>query len=265
MSSSIKTRLSNSYLIGEVFGTLFFGLTIDRLGRRSGTVIATLFLILGITLATSSYGKDRLGMFWMMILARGVAGFGAGGEYPSSGTGAAEASDGTDQVRKRRGILVALATDFSVSLGFVGAGFVSLIVIACYQQKPTDGVWRICFGIGVIVSLSCIIIDFTNGLYQLPLINLVFRIRMADSKQYQKYAMKSKVPYFHALKLYWKPMLGTCELHYHHYDHLRTDQTKHWHGSVTTSWHTLSPFSPRPLSASCTQGILSLKILDMAL
>jgi MFS family permease len=131
---------------------LFFGVIIDRLGRRTGIVFATIFLILGIVLATASHGKDQLGMFWMMIVARGIAGFGAGGEYPTCGTSSAEASDESLRVRKWRGILVALATDFSIDLGFVGAGIVALIVLACYHEKPSEGVWRVCFGLGIVVS-----------------------------------------------------------------------------------------------------------------
>jgi MFS family permease len=61
ISSSIKTRLSNSYLIGEIFGMLAFGSIIDRLGRRTGIVFATIFLILGIILAAASHGKSDLG------------------------------------------------------------------------------------------------------------------------------------------------------------------------------------------------------------
>lgn len=75
MSSIIKTRLSNAYLIGEIFGMLFFGFVIDRIGRRTGIVFATLFLVLGIVLATAAHGNSQLGMFWMMIIGRGVAGF----------------------------------------------------------------------------------------------------------------------------------------------------------------------------------------------
>jgi MFS family permease len=55
-------------------------------------------------------------MFWMMIVARGVAGFGAGGEYPVCATSATEAADETAQLRKRRGFLVAATTDFAVDL-----------------------------------------------------------------------------------------------------------------------------------------------------
>ncbi|KFY33666.1 hypothetical protein V494_07426 [Pseudogymnoascus sp. VKM F-4513 (FW-928)] len=193
ISSTIKTRLSNSYLIGEIFGMLFFGVLIDKAGRRTGIFFATIFLIIGIVLATASHGKDQLGLFWMMIVARGIAGFGAGGEYPVCATSAAEASDETLQVRRRRGFLVALSTDFAVDLGFVFAGIVALIVLACYNQKSTEGVWRVCFGLGIV----------------LPIAVVFYRLRMANSTQFRKHAIKTNIPYIHALKLYWKPMLGT--------------------------------------------------------
>ena len=61
MSHIIKARLSNSYLIGEIFGMLFFGVLIDRIGRRTGVVTATAFLILGIVLATAAHGTTQLG------------------------------------------------------------------------------------------------------------------------------------------------------------------------------------------------------------
>lgn len=78
-TSIVKTRISNAYLIGEIFGMLFFGYAIDRLGRRTGIVFATLFLVLGIILAAAAHGKTELGMFWMIIVGRGVSGFGVGG------------------------------------------------------------------------------------------------------------------------------------------------------------------------------------------
>ena len=95
--------------------------------------------------------------------------------------------------RKKRGILVALATDFSIDLGFVVAGVVALIVLAAYDERTSSGVWRVCFGLGFV----------------LPAILLFFRLRMIDSTQYRKHAMKKKIPYGLVLKRYWKPMLGT--------------------------------------------------------
>ncbi|KAM0193062.1 hypothetical protein ACHAPI_008011 [Fusarium lateritium] len=180
-------------LIGEFLDMLFFGYAIDRLGRRTGIVFATLFLVLGIILATAAHGKTELGMFWMMIVGRGVAGFGAGGEYPTCGTGSTEASDETSFVRRRRGLLVAAATDFSIDLGFFMAGVIVLIVLAAYHQHVGDGVWRINFGIGFI----------------LPVALLFLRLRQLDSTQYKKHAIKQDIPYLHVIKRYWKPMLGT--------------------------------------------------------
>lgn len=79
-TKTIKTRVSNAFLIGEVFGMLFFGWAIDRLGRRNGIFWATFFLVLGLVLSTAAHGTSIDGMFWMMIIGRGIAGFGAGGE-----------------------------------------------------------------------------------------------------------------------------------------------------------------------------------------
>jgi MFS family permease len=45
MTAEVKTRLSNSILIGDIFGMLFFGLCIDRFGRRIGIILTTLFLV----------------------------------------------------------------------------------------------------------------------------------------------------------------------------------------------------------------------------
>lgn len=46
MTPEVKTRLSNSILIGDIFGMLFFGLCIDRFGRRIGIFLTTFFLVL---------------------------------------------------------------------------------------------------------------------------------------------------------------------------------------------------------------------------
>lgn len=114
-------------------------------------------------------------------------------------------------MRKRRGLLVAVSTNVAVISGFVGSSIVSLIVIAAYGGKASDGVWRICFGIGCVVSLPPE--TETMGFLhlhptQLPLAIFIFRYRLADSPQYRKHAIKKNIPYLLALKLYWKPLLG---------------------------------------------------------
>lgn len=208
-SATIKTRMSNAYLIGEIFGMLGFGYIIDKIGRRTGVFFATLFLILGVIIATAAHGNSQLGMFWMIIVGRGIAGVGAGGgmtapplirsdaddgtEYPTCGTSSAEASDETPGVRRKRGLLVAVATCFSIDLGFVAAGIIALIVLACYHERASEGIWRVSFGLGFVLP---------TGL-------LFFRLRLINSTQFRKHAMKQSIPYGLVLKRYWKPMLGT--------------------------------------------------------
>jgi MFS family permease len=106
-----------------------------------------------------------------MVIGRGIAGVGAGkffrltkrdspyadlsttgGEYSVCTTQAVECADSTDALRKRRGLLVAVSTNVAIISGFVGSSIVSLIVIAAYGGKASDGIWRICFGIGIFVS-----------------------------------------------------------------------------------------------------------------
>jgi MFS family permease len=87
------SRLSNAFLIGMIIGMLGFGVLADQLGRKTGAVATTILLVLGIALSTASSGVTPTGMLWMMVIARGIAGVGAGGEYPVSGAGAAEATE----------------------------------------------------------------------------------------------------------------------------------------------------------------------------
>lgn len=118
LTDAVYDRLSNAFLIGMILGMLLFGVVVDQLGRKTGAVATTTLLVLGIVLsAAASSGANPAGMFWMLIVARGIAGVGAGGEYPVSGAGAAEATDESQQYRKRRGFMFAMLSDLSASLG----------------------------------------------------------------------------------------------------------------------------------------------------
>lgn len=193
-TDTLKTRLSNAYLIGEIVGMVGFGVIIDRIGRKFGIVVATALLVLGIVLATAAHGTTETGMFWMMIVGRGVAGVGAGGEYPVCGTGATEATDESSRGRKYRGFIIGMVCDCAIDLGFIAAGIVAIIVIAAYHESNSPGIWRITFGLGLV----------------LPLCVFYFRLKMINTVQYRKHAMRRRVPYMLVLKRYWKTMIGTC-------------------------------------------------------
>lgn len=178
-----------------IIGMLFFGVVVDQLGRKTGAVATTALLVLGIILSTAANGETPTGMFWMLIIARGIAGVGAGGEYPVSGAGAAEATDESDKYRKRRGFMFAMLADLSSSLGYVWGGLVPLLLLLCVgsSESKFSIVWRTSFALGMVP----------------PLVIFWFRLRMAVSTAYRKSAMrKQRTPYWLALKRYWRPLIG---------------------------------------------------------
>ncbi|KAJ4390185.1 hypothetical protein N0V93_007659 [Gnomoniopsis smithogilvyi] len=195
LTDAIYTRLSNAFLIGMILGMLFFGVIVDQLGRKTGAMATTALLVLGIVLSAAANGKSTEGMLWMLIIARGIAGIGAGGEYPVSGAGAAEATDESDKYRKHRGFMFAMLADLSSSLGYVFGGLVPLLLLLCVHQQVEkyNIVWRTSFALGLVPPISII----------------WFRIRMAVSTAYRKSALrKQRTPYLLALKRYYRPLIG---------------------------------------------------------
>lgn len=94
-TSTISTQLSNSLTVGTILGQLAIGLICDLYGRKSGVVISTSFIVIGIILCTAAHGASGsvLGFFWFFTIARGITGIGVGGEYPSSSMAAVEAAN----------------------------------------------------------------------------------------------------------------------------------------------------------------------------
>lgn len=195
LTDTIYSRLSNAFLIGMIIGMLFFGVIVDQLGRKTGAVATTILLVLGIAMSAAANGTDHTGLLWMLIVARGVAGVGAGGEYPVSGAGAAEATDESGKYRKHRGFMFAMLADLSASLGYVWAGLVPLLLLLCVNKREDkyEIVWRAAFAVGAIPPL---------GIFW-------FRLRMAVATAYRKSSMrKQRVPYWLALKRYYRPLIG---------------------------------------------------------
>jgi MFS family permease len=79
LTTAVAARLSNAFMVGMIVGMLSFGYISDKLGRKTGAVLTTILLVLGIALSSGASGITENGMFWMLIIARGVAGVGAGG------------------------------------------------------------------------------------------------------------------------------------------------------------------------------------------
>ncbi|KAH9932180.1 major facilitator superfamily domain-containing protein [Fomitopsis serialis] len=79
----------------SVIGQVIIGILCDRVGRKAGLVLTTLFIVIGATLCTVAHGAhgSAHGLFWFMTFARGITGLGAGGEYPASSTSASEGAN----------------------------------------------------------------------------------------------------------------------------------------------------------------------------
>lgn len=82
LTNTMYSRLSNSFLIGMIIGMIIFGYVADQFGRKTGAIATTLILTLGVILSTAANGTTESGLLWMLVIGRGVAGVGAGGEYP---------------------------------------------------------------------------------------------------------------------------------------------------------------------------------------
>lgn len=191
-TSAVSTRVSNALLVGEIFGQIVVGLTCDYLGRKFAIIVTTAMIVVGGILATAANGYTINGMFWMLTIARGIVGFGTGGEYPASSTSASEAAN--ERTLKSRGPIFIMVTNLPLSFGGPLSVSIFLIVLSACQEKHFSTVWRVCFAIGVIFPLSV----------------FYFRIRMLNSKLYRRGAIKHHVPYPLVLRYYWKSLIGTC-------------------------------------------------------
>ncbi|KAI0121370.1 general substrate transporter [Xylariales sp. AK1849] len=191
-TSAVKTQVSNALLVGEVLGQICIGLTCDYLGRKTAIVLTTVLVIVGGILAAAAHGVTTLGMFWMLTVARGIVGFGAGGEYPAASTSASESAN--ERTPKNRGPIFILVTNLPLSFGGPLAVIVFLIVASAAGATRLSTIWRVCFGIGCVI----------------PIIIFYFRLKMLNSKLYRRGAIKRRVPYLLVLKYYWKDLIGTC-------------------------------------------------------
>lgn len=191
-TSAVSTQVSNALLVGEIVGQITIGLTCDYLGRKTAIVLTTAMIVVGGILATASNGPTPLGMFWMMTVARGIVGFGAGGEYPASSASASEAAN--EHALKSRGPVFILVTNLPLSFGGPLAVCVFLIVLSAAGAGRLSTVWRVCFGIGCL----------------LPLTVFYFRLKMLNSKLYRRGAIKRRVPYGLVVRYYWKSLIGTA-------------------------------------------------------
>lgn len=167
-------------------------LTCDYLGRKFAIILTSSMIILGLILSAAASGSSPYGIFWMLTVARGVTGFGTGGEYPASSTSASESANA--YTLKGRGTVFILVTNLPLTFGVPLASSIFLIVLSAATMKHPSTIWRVCFGIGIVFPLSI----------------FYWRVKMLNSKLYRRGAIRKQVPYLLVIRYYWKSLIGTC-------------------------------------------------------
>src|SRR5690349_8939982 len=80
LSSTQVGAIATVYLLGEVFGALFFGRLSDALGRKNLFVVTLGVYLAGNALTALTWGNDIAAIIFL-YLTRFIAGAGIGGEY----------------------------------------------------------------------------------------------------------------------------------------------------------------------------------------
>ena len=80
LSSGAVGLIATVYLLGEVFGALFFGKLSDMLGRKNLFIVTLGVYLAGNALTALTWGNSALAIAFL-YLTRFIAGMGIGGEY----------------------------------------------------------------------------------------------------------------------------------------------------------------------------------------
>ncbi|KAJ6008762.1 hypothetical protein N7499_001189 [Penicillium canescens] len=194
-SSEMKTRISNSLLVGAILGVVALGYTSDMFSRRAGLLFTSSLVAIGTLMSALALQVHPSGnMLWYFVVVRGIAGFGVGGEYPPSAAAGIEETD--DVMRKYRGPM-----------------FVSFTTLMATLAGP---ILMIIYLITLIASDNNLVIAF-HAIYSiatiLPVAIIILRIFMVDSSLFH-YSNLTRQPkslrlYLLLAKRYWWRLLTT--------------------------------------------------------
>jgi len=191
-TSSIQTRISNALLVGSVIGIVVLGYTSDKFSRKGGMLLTSSLVVIGSLLATlvfQVHGAHNI--LWFLTIARGIAGVGVGGEYPSSAAAALEGSN--EHFDAHRGPILVLISTLMATSGGPVCTFVYLASLLG-SGNNLKVAYHAMYGVSIF----------------LPLFVVLFRLKMQDGKLFQKSNFKKRsVPWKLVLRKYWLRLLGT--------------------------------------------------------
>ncbi|KAJ5809054.1 uncharacterized protein N7503_001272 [Penicillium pulvis] len=162
-TSVMKTRISNSLIVGAILGVVVLGYTSDMFSRKAGLLVTSSLVAVGTLMSTVALQVNpSQNMLWYFVIARGIAGFGVGGEYPPSAAAGIEESD--DLMRKYRGPLF---VSFTTLMATLASPILQIIYLICLIASNND----LTITFHAIYSIATV----------LPVAIIILRLFMVDS------------------------------------------------------------------------------------
>ncbi len=141
-SAGVAFAVGTVYLLGEVFGALFFGRLSDKWGRRNLFMITLGVYLLGGFLTALTFGHGTFWTYWLYA-CRFIAGAGIGGEY-------AAINSAIDELipAKYRG-----RVDIAVNGTYWGGALIATVLtILVVNHLPVSYSWRVAFLFGPVLG-----------------------------------------------------------------------------------------------------------------
>ncbi len=155
-SAGVSFAVGTVYLLGEVFGALFFGRLSDKWGRRNLFMITLGVYLFGGFLTALTFGHSTFWVYWLYV-SRFVAGAGIGGEY-------AAINSAIDELipAKYRG-----RVDIAVNGTYWGGALIgTVITLLVVNHLPVSYSWRVAFLFGP--ALGVVILFVRKNLPESP-------------------------------------------------------------------------------------------------
>ena len=141
-AGSVAFSVGTVYLLGEVFGALFFGSLSDRWGRRNLFMITLGVYLIGGGLSALTFGKGQ-GWVFYLDATRFIAGAGIGGEYAAINS----AIDELIPARYRGRVDIAVNGTY-----WAGAFIASVLTLTVIKHLDVSYSWRIGFLFGPVLG-----------------------------------------------------------------------------------------------------------------
>jgi MFS family permease len=142
-SADVAFAVGTVYLLGEVFGALFFGRLSDRWGRRNLFMITLGVYLFGGFLSALTFGHSQFWVYWLWA-SRFIAGMGIGGEY-------AAINSAIDELipAKYRG-----RVDIAVNGTYWGGALIgTVLTLLVVNHLPVSYSWRVAFLFGPVLGV----------------------------------------------------------------------------------------------------------------